>query len=154
MSRTVPLNLLVLTSLIRTVSKSKHPASCLRCPNLTTDRRHKYCSNKCQLLAQRENYLSKWFRGEVSGNTGSGRNLQVSTIVRAYMYEKAYYQCSICSWNKIHPVTGTVPLTVDHKNGNPRDSRAENLRVLCPNCHSLTETYGNLNRGRGRSLGL
>jgi hypothetical protein len=26
------------------------------------------------------------------------------------------------------------------------------LEILCPNCHSLTPTYGGLNRGKGRKL--
>ncbi|WP_392676179.1 HNH endonuclease [Streptomyces sp. LN785] len=37
-------------------------------------------------------------------------------------------------------------LEVDHKNGNWWDNRPENLRFLCPNCHSVTDTY----RGRKR----
>jgi len=34
-------------------------------------------------------------------------------------------------------------LHVDHINGEHTDHRLENLRFLCPNCHSQTETYGN-----------
>ena len=34
-------------------------------------------------------------------------------------------------------------LDVDHIDGNWHDNRSENLRFLCPNCHSQTETYGN-----------
>ncbi len=32
-------------------------------------------------------------------------------------------------------------MQLDHVNGNNTDHRLENLRMLCPNCHSQTETY-------------
>ncbi|MFF8934149.1 HNH endonuclease signature motif containing protein [Streptomyces paradoxus] len=39
-----------------------------------------------------------------------------------------------------------LPLEVDHVDGNWRNNRIENLRLLCPNCHSTTDSY----RGRGK----
>ncbi len=40
----------------------------------------------------------------------------------------------------------TLPLELHHVNGDGQDNRLENLQLLCPNCHSLTETWG----GRGK----
>lgn len=45
-----------------------------------------------------------------------------------------------------------LPLEVDHVDGNWRNNRIENLRLLCPNCHSTTDTYRGRGKGRGASI--
>jgi hypothetical protein len=54
--------------------------------------------------------------------------------------------CELCGWSHKAP-DGRLPLELDHINGDRHDNRLENLRILCPNCHSLQPTH----RGRNRS---
>ncbi len=56
-------------------------------------------------------------------------------------------QCEKCGWAE-KTKDGYLPLELDHINGNRHDNRLENLRVLCPNCHSLQPTH----RGRNRRI--
>lgn len=53
--------------------------------------------------------------------------------------------CELCGWAEMS-VDGRVPLELDHINGRHDDNRLENLRILCPNCHSLQPTH----RGRNK----
>ncbi len=54
-------------------------------------------------------------------------------------------RCEECGWSKMSE-DGRLPLEIDYINGDVHDNRLENLRILCPNCHSLKPTH----RGRNR----
>ena len=56
-----------------------------------------------------------------------------------------HQNCKECGWAKKSP-DGYLPLELDHVNGDSRDNRLKNLRILCPNCHSLKATH----RGRNK----
>ena len=49
-------------------------------------------------------------------------------------------KCEICGWAE-KSEDGRIPLELDHVNGDHSDNRLENLRILCPNCHSLQKTH-------------
>lgn len=75
----------------------------------------------------------------------------ISQHIRRYLLEKFNGSCSKCGWNKINVFSNTLPLEIEHIDGNYQNNKEENLDLLCPNCHSLTPTYKGANRGQGRS---
>lgn len=60
-------------------------------------------------------------------------------------------KCEICGWGQ-QTQDGRVPVELDHVNGDHYDNRIENLRILCPNCHSLQSTHRGKNKKRARVL--
>ena len=117
--------------------------------NKEIPRRNKYCSAKCQHEYEQKQWVEKWLNGEVDGNIGSAWN-DVSKRVRRYLFDKYDSKCALCGWGEINPYTGTIPLEVEHIDGNAENSSPENVTLLCPNCHSLTKTYKGANKGHGR----
>ncbi len=62
-------------------------------------------------------------------------------------------ECELCGWAECSP-DGRIPVELDHINGDRNDNRLENLRILCPNCHSLQPTHRGMNqRRRGGVIG-
>ena len=122
--------------------------TCIYCGNKKARKSYKYCSNKCQQDMQYEIYIKKWISGNVNGLKHGG---VVSAYVKRYLREKYNNKCQQCGWSKINKYTNKVPLEADHIDGNYKNNKINNLRLLCPNCHSLTSTYKALNKGNGRN---
>ena len=123
---------------------------CIFCVTILRDRfKIKFCSNSCQHLFQQENFIQQWKSGNITGTVGVTSRV-LSHHIRKYLFVKYENKCSLCGWSVIHPITKQVPLEIDHIDGNSENSIEKNLRLICPNCHSLTSHFRNLNKGNGR----
>lgn len=96
-------------------------------------------------------YIEKWRQGKVSGMRGKEA---LSAHIRRFLFEKYDAKCCECGWSKVNTFTGKIPLEVEHIDGDWENNKEENLKLLCPCCHSLTATYRSLNKGKGRKIRL
>ena len=124
--------------------------TCISCKKILETRDQiKFCSNKCQAGYQYRVFVVKWKSRTVEGGVGI-LTKTVSGHLRKYLFNKYGESCSLCRWNRRNPITGKVPLEIDHIDGNSENNTEDNLRLICPNCHSLTVHFRNLNKGHGR----
>lgn len=108
--------------------------NCLQCNTpfkYKNSTNNKFCSIHCYQLYRWENiYIPKIESGEGNAN------------VKRYIKEKFGDKCSECgqknTWNN-----KSLILQLDHIDGNSDNNMPNNLRLLCPNCHSQTNTFGN-----------
>ena len=123
------------------------------CPNCKKEFTHrynssnKYCSIHCQHEYEYNEYIERWKNGEENGISG---RYGISAHIRRYLSEKYNSKCQKCGWGEKNPITNKVPLQIHHIDGDCTNNKEENLQLLCPNCHSLTETFGNLNENSKR----
>lgn len=112
--------------------------------------KNKFCSNECQAKYQHEQYIERWKNGEENGLSGE---YNLSKHIRRYLLTKNNCKCEMCGWGETNKFTGNIPLEVHHKDGDYTNNKEENLQLLCPNCHSLTETFKSHNKNgrKGRS---
>jgi len=84
------------------------------------------------------------FTPELTENSKTSRD-----VVKRYLINKKLikYQCNECSITNTYN-SRPITLHLDHINGINNDNRLENLRVLCPNCHSQTPTYCGKSKGK------
>lgn len=66
-------------------------------------------------------------------------------LINEEIFVDECFICGIKEWNN-----KSITMELDHINGINNDHRIENLRLLCPNCHSQTDTHRGRNIGRLR----
>lgn len=125
-------------------SRRKSKKSDLICKNCKISLRgicgSKYCSQKCHKRYNKSKTYEKLEKGQPVN----------SKAAKSALIWKHGNRCMECGWDKINQHTGNVPIELEHVDGNYKNNKLENLKLLCPNCHSLTPTYKGANKGSGR----
>lgn len=102
----------------------------------------KYCNNKCQATYQSNQKIKAWLE------EGKDWKTQIPQWAKRHLADQRGYSCECCGiseWNGKE-----IVLEVDHIDGHHKNNNPDNLRLICPNCHSQTDTYKNKNVGNGR----
>lgn len=131
---------------IKDEGKDKGKDKCLTCSK-DIKRGNKYCSLKCKILKEYNDYILRWKNGEETGLKGE---YSISNHIKKYLFKKYNNKCALCEWCEINKYTNKIPLEVEHIDGDYKNNKEENLTLICPNCHSLTKTYKGSNKGYGR----
>jgi 5-methylcytosine-specific restriction endonuclease McrA len=97
-----------------------------------------YCSIDCSAKGVIKETVIRFKQGQVNDRT----------TLRKVLTEIRGYKCSCCGINKWN--NKLISLQVDHIDGNAGNNIPNNLRLICPNCHSQTKTFGIRNKGNGR----
>ena len=113
----------------------------VKCNKLKLNTSH-FDSSKYRLSAQ--NVIRQDMKSILVDNSKykSMNCLKIRLISEKYLK----YECSICSLTSWCETP--ISLQLDHINGIRNDNRIENLRLLCPNCHSQTDTYAGKNKSK------
>lgn len=137
-----------------TFNKGKNKKQCLNCGKDIPSNR-KYCCQKCFFeygKKQELNKLNSWLNNEISGSTR--HNITYKRFVKRYLTEKFNNRCEKCGWGETNTFTNNVPLELHHRDGNSGNNVIDNLELLCPNCHSLTENYKSRNKNSPKTKSI
>jgi RNA polymerase subunit RPABC4/transcription elongation factor Spt4/predicted nucleic acid-binding Zn ribbon protein len=107
------------------------------------------CSAECYAVWVHEQKTEAWLRGELNPTDAHGMGRLPPWIKRWWVAEFGEC-CSPCGWAERNPFTGKIPLEWDHIDGDCSNNLRANLRLLCPNCHALTETHASGNYGKSK----
>jgi len=100
---------------------------------------NKFCSNSCQ-------GQFKWKTETIPRiEAGTCTHNSVKTL-KKYLAETRGELCAECGQLPVHNQKPLV-LQLDHIDGDSDNNTPKNLRLLCPNCHSQTETFGSKGKG-------
>jgi hypothetical protein len=118
-------------------------SECVR-PGCNIRTKNEYCKN-CSPARQ----IELWLSGDLQA-TWSGSTKEPKKFVKQYLLDTRGDRCEKCGWDEKAP-DGRSIIQMDHIDGNYLNNALENLQLLCPNHHAMTDNYGSLNKSGGRA---
>ena len=123
-----------------------------------------YCSNQCQqdyAWKQQKEKIYKYGIESLGISDPISRQKKLKTfIVEEFGKGKTGKACWDCGWEEVNPFLGkgkeakrnrrqgnNIPTQLSHIDGDPTNNDIYNVKIQCPNCHSLSEFH--LSRGKG-----
>jgi 5-methylcytosine-specific restriction endonuclease McrA len=100
-----------------------------------------FCNRECYYKGRKALNFQKLIKGEYSCSSRGE--------IRKVMIENFGHKCAMCNNSKW--LDSTIPLELDHIDGDAGNNKLNNLRLLCPNCHATTPTHKAKNKGFGRA---
>ena len=134
---------------IMPAKKEKQKIYCLQCGKELNRHQKLFCSNECCQEYKKEKTIKEWLNGKNCGKKSDGT---IPKNIKGYLLEKNEYKCSSCGFEGYNKTTGNSILQFHHIDGDAYNNNIENIVVLCPNCHAMTENFMNLNKGKSTRI--
>jgi hypothetical protein len=117
---------------------------CLHCnkeiiPRYSTHQRL-FCNHKCQQQHKSDSALNENKKLIIDGKI---TNRPTIYKVLVSLFDNKCSSCGLIEW-----LGEPIKNQVDHIDGNSENNKLNNLRLLCPNCHSQTDTFAGRNKGK------
>lgn len=119
--------------------------ACINCNNILKKNATKFCCKKCEKEYSYKQYIFSWKEGQQTGTIN--KKPTPSKHIKKY-FKEIEQKCSSC--NITHWKNNPILLEIDHIDGDRYNNSIQNLRLLCPNCHSQTDTFRNKTRNSNR----
>ena len=101
--------------------ETKPEKYCKICKKILMGGNITFCSNKCMKYYHNGLKVKQWQEGKIDGNCKSG----YAGFIKRYLLEKYDNKCSVCGWGETNTFTKTIPLEVEHIDGDAYNNKPD-----------------------------